>query len=157
MIPCMIEFEGRHLVRSPRERVFRCLQSPSIIQKCIPACESLQPAGPGAYQARLLVGLGWFQTSLDAVVTIRSMTEPESCVLDFEAKGSGSTIRGTIGFRLEDRDGAGTDVLYESRTEVRGMLSMMKSRISENAREYASKFFADLERELNGGAACPGA
>jgi len=142
-----MKIEGNHKISAPRERVFEALNDPSVLQKCIPGCESLEKASDNQYNAKLSAGVGAIKSKFTATVTISDLVAPSHYKLTVDCKGQPGFVKGSGEFNLEESDG-GTEIKYTGEVNVGGMIASVGQRmIQSTANMLAGKFFTALEAE----------
>ena len=136
------------VVSAPPERVFAALVDPAVLQRCIPGCESLTPAGPDAYEATLKIGVAGLKGTYSGKAAIRDRQPPGSLTLGFEGKGGPGFVRGSAAITLT-ADGDATRVSAQADVQVGGLIAAVGSRLVEAAsKKLADDFFKQLSREL---------
>ena len=137
-----------HVIAVNRDRVFRALVDPAMLQRLIPGCESLVAAGPDAYDATLKIGIGGLKGTYTGRAAIANREPPESLMLTFDGKGGSGFLRGSAAIALS-ADGDTTRVSSDADVQVGGLIAAVGSRLIEAAaRKLAGEFFGNLERIL---------
>jgi carbon monoxide dehydrogenase subunit G len=137
-------------IPAAREKVFRSITDPAVMQRCLEGCEEMVQQGNGVYQARLKLGSAAMGGSYTGKITIKDQKPPESYTLVVEGGGVSGFVKATSDVRLTEKDGQ-TDLHCESEAQVGGMIAVFGSRLVEEAtRKMMNEFFrkfADLMRE----------
>ncbi|MBZ5521588.1 MAG: carbon monoxide dehydrogenase subunit G [Acidobacteriia bacterium] len=132
---------------APRERIFKALIDPAVLQKCIPGCEQLEKSGENQYSAKLSAGVGTIRSVFTATVTMQDMVAPSHYKLVVEGKGQPGFVKGSGALDLAEKDG-GTEIKYTGEVNIGGILASVGQRmIQATASMMAGKFFKALEAE----------
>jgi uncharacterized protein len=137
-----------HLIAGDRERVFDALVDPSILQRCIPGCESLVETAPDTYEATLKIGVAGLKGRYVGHARIADKQRPDALTLGFEGKGGPGFVRGSAAIVLT-ADADATRVGCEADVQVGGLIAAVGSRLIEaTARKLAGDFFETLANQL---------
>lgn len=135
-------------LRAPREKVFAALTDPATLQACVEGCESLTPAGPDAWDARLKVGLGPIRGTYKGRLEIRDRVPPESLSLIIEGRGLAGSVRCEARVTLLEKDG-GTELRGDGEAKVGGLLAAFGPSLAESAAKgLLVDFFTKLAARL---------
>ena len=135
-------------VAASRERVFAALVDPTILQRCIPGCESLTATDADAYAATLKVGVAGMKGTYTGKAAITGRLPPDSMTLSFDGKGGPGFVRGSAALTFRS-EGEGTRVGCDADVQVGGLIAAVGSRLVEAAaRKLADDFFRQLAAEL---------
>ncbi|MGO4328158.1 carbon monoxide dehydrogenase subunit G [Cupriavidus sp. 2TAF22] len=136
-----MELTGRQVIKAPRAEVWRRLNDPGTLQRCLPGCEHYQKAEGDAYDAVIVAAIGPIKARFKG--TARFSDRQEGIGYRIEGTGTG----GMAGFgkldadvRLEDIDG-GTSLHYAAVAQMGGKLAQIGSRL---VGAVANKFLADF-------------
>ncbi|HYD66069.1 xanthine dehydrogenase family protein molybdopterin-binding subunit [Azospirillum sp.] len=145
--------EGSRTVPASPEQVWAILLDPRELAALLPGCEALELAGPDAYRAEVVVGVGPIRGRYTAEVALSDLKPPNSLTLT----GSGSSALGTgrgTGLVTLERTAAGTTVRYRYTAEVGGKVAAVGGRMLDSAaRLLIGQFFDKLIARAGGPAA----
>jgi len=137
-----------HTIAAGRERLFDALTDPSVLQRCIPGCESLVESGPDAYEATLRIGVAGLKGTYTGKAAITNKQRPNTLTLSFEGKGGPGFVRGSAVINLTSESG-GTHVASEADVQVGGLIAAIGSRLIEAAsKKMGADFFDRLAIEI---------
>ncbi|MCA1818262.1 MAG: carbon monoxide dehydrogenase subunit G [Acidobacteria bacterium] len=143
-----MKIEGTHEIRAKREKVFRALLDPAVLQRCIPGCEQLEATGENTFAATLRAGVGTIKGVFKGTVKIEDVREPEHYRLVVEGKGQPGFVKGAGDLDLEARGEALTAVRYSGDVQAGGTIASVGQRMIQGAAKMmASQFFTSLEAE----------
>jgi carbon monoxide dehydrogenase subunit G len=123
---------------------------PSILARCLPGCERLEPEGENSYRAFLKIGVAAVKGSYTGTVRMEDLDPPSSYRLIMEGKGAAGFVRGTASISLEEHD-ARTDMKYSGDVQVGGLIASVGQRMLQGlSKTMLHQFFTSLESELVG-------
>jgi hypothetical protein len=149
-----MDIEGEYRIAADRERVWRALNDPDMLRKCIPGCESLHKVNDTELTAHVVAAIGPVRSKFKTRITLDNLNPPHSYTLTGDSKaGAAGFGKGSADVRLEAVDG-GTLLHYSAGFKVGGKLAQVGSRLVLGAtRKTADEFFGNLSRALDPGAA----
>ena len=149
-----MKVSGSHNVAASRQQVWDALQSPAVLARTIPGCETLEVTGEDAYAATVTAGVASVKGTYQGQVRLTDKSAPTTYRLHAEGAGAPGTIRAEAVIRLDEVDAGTTCVVYEADAVIGGMIGGVGQRmIAGVAKKTAGDFFAAIERELLGGPA----
>jgi carbon monoxide dehydrogenase subunit G len=142
-----MEVSGTHHFSAPRERVWRLLLDPDILQQCLPGVEDFVEVGPEEYEARMKIGVAAIRGTYQGRVKIEGKDEPNSYRMVVEGKGPAGQISGDATIALSQAaDDGGTRVDWTGNANVRGTLARVGGRVMQPAAKMiVGQFFNCLE------------
>lgn len=141
-----MEQAGESRIAQPRDRVWRALNDPDVLARCLDGCKSMTLVGDGEYEAEVGAKVGPVKATFKAAVAVRDVVEPESYRLEVEVKGGAAGFaKGSAAVNLEDvagNDGPETLLKYRISGNIGGKLAQIGSRLVDAAaRKMAARFF----------------
>jgi len=140
-----LKVDGSYTFTAPREVVWNSLHDPDVLAKCIPGCESFQPAGEDAYEIELKIGVGPIVGSYEGRVSIGEQLPPDSYRLIVESGGMMGTARGDALLTFSESDGE-TTVKVEADAQVTGVVARVGQRMMSSASRMLMNQFFDCIR-----------
>lgn len=143
-----MELSDEIRIEAPRDAVYRALNDPDVLQRCIPGCEELIQNSPERLEARVVLKIGPVKARFKGEVTLDTAGAPGGFSLAGEGKGGAAGFaRGGADVTLV-ADGDATVLSYDARAEVGGKIAQLGSRlIAGTAKKLSAKFF-DNFREI---------
>lgn len=141
-----MQMTGQERIAATRQDVWKALDEPDILKRCIPGCRSLTREADGRLRTIAEIKIGPIGARFNALLT-RSEVEPQhGYTMTIEGQG------GTVGFiksgakvRLADEPSGGTLLSYEVDAEVGGRLAQLGGPILDaTAKQLAAQFFRQL-------------
>jgi len=142
-----MKIEGTHLLHAPRDRVYRSLIDPEVLERCIPGCERLELSGENNYSATIRAGAGSIKGVFNGSVRLEDMRAPEHYRIVVEGKGAPGFMKGAGDLDLVAQ-GEETTINYSGDVQVGGTIASVGQRmIQGTAKMMAAQFFTALEAE----------
>ena len=154
-----MELEASKAIPADRDTVWRALNDPDILKRCIPGCESLERSEDGStLAARVTAKVGPVSAKFAGTVALHDLVPPESYRLAFQGQGGAAGFaKGEAWVRLEATDAGGTTMHYRSKASVGGKLAQVGARlIDASARKIADDFFERFVAEVGQAQAAAG-
>ncbi|NRQ13335.1 SRPBCC family protein [Ensifer sesbaniae] len=138
-------------ISAGRDAVWRSLNDPEILKRCIPGCQSLEMTSPTELAAVVKIKIGPVSASFTGNVVLSNLNPPESYTISGEGKGGiAGFAKGGADVTLTE-DGAETVLRYDVKAEVGGKLAQLGSRlIDSTAKKLAQQFFTNFCAAVGG-------
>lgn len=144
-----MKIEGNYVIRAPRALVFQLLIDPSIIQRVMPGCESLEVQEDGAYKMTMKAGVGSIKGVFQGSIRLAEIREPEHYQMMVDGKGAPGFVKGVGALDLVEQDGE-TTISYTGDVSVGGTLAGVGQRlVLSSAKMMAGQFFTAIEAEAH--------
>jgi len=144
-----MRIEGTYQLRASRQRVFKALTDPHVLQRCIPGCEKLETIGPDEYAGTIVVGIAAVKGTYDGKLKIVDQRPPEHYRMMVDGKGRQGFLKGSGTLDLAPQDPRTTIVKYAGDVQVGGPLIQVGQRMIDSAAKMMlGQFFAAAEAEL---------
>lgn len=144
-----MEMQGSRQLAATQRQAWDAINDPRVLQACIPGCESMEVAGPNAYNAVLALKVGPVAARFNGKVGLSEVDAPQACTIVFDGQGGAAGFgRGSAKVRITPLD-AGCLLAYDVHAQVGGKLAQVGQRLIDGvARSMAEEFFRRLESEL---------
>jgi uncharacterized protein len=137
-----LKLAGRERLPASPEQVWRLLNDPALLAKCLPGCEELVPDGPDRYRAKIHLALAAISGKFSGSVELAEKAPPHSLRLRLEGRGVPGFVKGEGRLELAGEKGQ-TEVRYDGEVQVGGMIAAVGQRMMETvARKLIAQFFA---------------
>ena len=152
-----MEIKGRYLVSAPPEEVWKALNDPSVLGKCIPGIETLEKKSATEFAATVIAKVGPVKAKFAGQVTLSDLDPPRGYRITGEGQGGvAGFAKGTCVVALGGAEGK-TELSYEAEAQVGGKLAQIGSRMVVGvARKMADDFFRAFAEQIGNGMATAG-
>ena len=145
-----MEQSGEYRIPAQRTAVWRSLNDPAVLARCIGGCQSLEPLGEDAFAATVKARVGPVRATFQVALRLTELRPPESYVLHADVKGAAAGFgKGTAQVALVEAEGGTTLLRYSVAGRVGGKLAQIGSRLIDSAaRKMADDFFSAFQGAL---------
>jgi carbon monoxide dehydrogenase subunit G len=141
-----MDMSGEQRIAASRQQVWKALNNPNVLRKCIPNCESMEKKSPTEMVATIKIKVAFISTSFKSDIKLTNVNPPESYTLVSEGSSIAGAIKASIDVRLSEDNGE-TLVNFTIRAEIGGKLGMLGSKmIDSSAKKFATHFFEKLSK-----------
>jgi carbon monoxide dehydrogenase subunit G len=142
---------GALRILQPPARVAEALHDPAVLHHMLPACEGVEPLGPGRFRASMARKVGLLTLRVAPEIGLAPL--PDGSGLDLTVEAS-SRIAGSLAARLclglED-DPVGTRLTWDGTVEASGLAQRLLAERQDQVAERVRGLFITLKRHLAGG------
>jgi carbon monoxide dehydrogenase subunit G len=133
---------GEYRIGAPVSAVWRALNDPEVLARCIDGCQSMERVGPDAFHAAVKAKVGPVSAVFTAEVDLSDIVAERAYTLRASVKGGAAGFgKGAARVTLLD-EGASTLLGYEVEGSVGGKLAQIGQRLIDGAaRKMADDFF----------------
>lgn len=133
-------------IQADRETVWKALNDPEILARCIPGCEKIEKKSPIEFAAEVVLKIGPIKARFNGEVTLSELNPPNSYVLSGEGKGGvAGMAKGAASVELTEQADGTTLLSYEARVDVGGKIAQLGARLlNSTATKLTRQFFTDF-------------
>ncbi|MBL8309124.1 MAG: carbon monoxide dehydrogenase subunit G [Burkholderiales bacterium] len=144
-----MELSGNKHISAPPAVVWRALNDPGCLARCIPSCEYVERVSDTETTARVLMRVGPVRALFVGRILMSDVRPDQGCTMTFEGSGGAAGFaKGESSVNLAPADG-GTLLSYTASASVGGKLGQVGGRmIDAFAKKMADEFFSNLQLEL---------
>lgn len=143
-----LDIGGEETFDVPTEALWRALNDPAVLQKCIPGCKEMIPEGEDKFKLILNLKVASVGGSFEGAIALSDKQAPAHCKIT--VSGSGTLGHGNGGAKFSLTPAAsGTAMAYAGEGEIGGLVAGVGQRILKGvAKHLIKQFFTALRREL---------
>ncbi len=147
-----MEILGSQIIPANQQAVWDALNSPEVLKKCLPGCESVERVSPDLFKVIITAAIGPLKAKFNGTLNVTEPNAPNSCVLIFEGQGGAVGFgKGSSTVTLKTVEN-GTELTYSAQAHVGGKLAQIGSRLIDSvAKKMSDDFFKAFNKELGGG------
>ena len=128
--------------------LWRALNDPAMLQKCIPGCKEMIPEGGDKFKLILDLKVASVGGSFEGAIALTDKQPPAHCKITVSGSGTLGHGSGQATFSLAPAD-SGTAMTYAGDGEIGGLVAGVGQRILKGvAKHLIKQFFTALRREL---------
>jgi carbon monoxide dehydrogenase subunit G len=142
-----LDIGGEEIFEVPIESLWRALNDPAVLVKCIPGCKEMIPQGDDRFKLVLNLKVASVGGSFEGAIALSDKQPPAYCQVAVSGEGSLGQGSGAATFSLEQQP-AGTLMRYSGEGEIGGLVAGVGQRILKGvAKHLIGQFFKALRRE----------
>lgn len=144
-----MQLTGQQIISLPIEEVWAALNDPTILQKCIPGCDTFEPTDENQYKIVMTATVGPIKAKFTGKLQLLDITPPSSYKLKFEGSGGAAgSGKGAADVQLSTV-AEGTLLQYSVSATVAGRLAQVGARLIDGvAKKMADQFFSEFKSVL---------
>ena len=135
-----MKLSGSYKLNVKKETVWKALNDPNILKKCIPGCESFNKESDTIFNASATNQIGPMNATFSGKVELSNIKENQSYTLSGEGNTSVGFANGSADVMLEEKEG-GTTLTYEVNINVGGKIAQLGSRLINGVAKKMSDYF----------------
>lgn len=142
-----LDIGGEESFEAGIESIWRALNDPVVLQKCIPGCKEMIPDGEDKFKLVLNFKVASVGGSFEGAISLSDKRPPAHCKVVVSGSGTLGHGEGAAAFTLEPKDG-GTLMRYSGEGEIGGLVAGVGQRILKGvAKHLIGQFFKSLRKE----------
>ncbi len=127
-----MHIEGNYTFQAPREAVWDAIMDPAVMGAALPGGEKLEKTSDTEYEGVMNVRVGPVQGKFQGKVVILEASEPESCTMSVDGRGTPGFLNGTGAWQLAS-EGDATVMTYSGDVEVGGKIANVGQRLLDSS------------------------
>ena len=143
-----LDIGGEESFEAGIETLWRALNDPAVLVKCIPGCKEMIPDGEDRFRLVLNLKVASVGGSFEGAISLADKQPPAHCKVAVSGEGSLGQGSGAATFSLEAQP-SGTLMRYSGEGEIGGLVAGVGQRILKGVSKYLiGQFFKALRREV---------
>ena len=135
-----MKLAGSYKLNVKKEVVWKALNDPNILKRCIPGCETFIKDTSNTFNATATNQIGPMNATFSGIVTLSKIKENESYTLSGEGQSSVGFANGSANVKLIEENGI-TTLTYEVDIVVGGKIAQLGSRLINGVAKKMSDYF----------------
>ena len=147
-----MDMSGQERIEAPVEAVWRALNDPEVLKRCIPGCEKLEKTSDTNMTATVVLRVGPVKATFEGAVELTNLNPPHSYTISGEGKGGiAGFAKGGADVSLSEDGPAATILTYSVKADVGGKIAQLGARlIDSTAKKLATQFFSNFGSQFAG-------
>ena len=135
-----MKLEGSYKLNVKKEVVWKALNDPEILKKCIPGCEVFEKESNTVFNATATNQIGPMNATFSGKLSLSNIQENQSYKLSGEGQSSVGFVNGIADVKLTEENGL-TILNYEVDVNVGGKVAQLGSRLINGVAKKMSDYF----------------
>ena len=145
-----MNFSGNYHFKEPIDKVWKYLNDPKILKKCIQGCEDFIEKEKNSFFLKVKVKIGPVNASFSGTLNLKDVNPPNSYII--EASGSAGQLggaNGSVQVKLTEKNNT-TYLNYEADTRIHGKIAQLGSRLIDGTvKKNTTVFFKNFDSLFN--------
>lgn len=143
-----MKLNGTHKFKANSSRVFNAILDPSVLQQCIPGCESVEVLDASRLQVNVTTSLPGLKGPYGVVVNLLQRQDPNLIVLGVKRQGRGGSVDATANISIAD-EADGALVTYDANADLSGPIAIANNPVGKGVvNNTLSSVFHNLDKAL---------
>ena len=135
-----MKLEGTHKLHIKKEDVWKALNDPDILKKCIPGCDFFEKKNDTSFSVRATNQIGPMNATFSGIINLSNIQINQSYTLSGEGQSSVGFANGSANVKLIEENGQ-TILTYEVDINVGGKIAQLGSRLINGVAKKMSDYF----------------
>ena len=136
-----MKLTGSFEIKLDKNSVWKALNNPEILKKCIPGCEEFKKKSDISFTATATNKIGPFNASFTGDIELKDLNPPNSYKIVGQGNSPVGFATGEANVKLEENNGI-TTLTYSIKANVGGKIAQVGSRLIDmTAKKMADIFF----------------
>jgi len=136
-----MKLEGSYKLNVKKEIVWKALNNPEILKKCIPGCEIFEKESDTVFNATATNQIGPMNATFSGTVNLSNIKENESYTISGEGQSSVGFANGSAHVKLIEEKKGITILNYTVDVKVGGKVAQLGSRLVDGVAKKMSDYF----------------
>lgn len=143
-----LEIGGSETIPASVEALWRALNDPVVLTRCIPGCKAMTETAPDSYKVDMQLRVAAVGGAFEGEIGLSEKDEPKTCRIQVSGAGTLGHGNGTARFDITP-EGEGSKLTYGGTGEIGGLVAGVGQRIlSSVSKHLIGRFFTALRKEF---------
>jgi len=144
-----MKLTGSYEIQLDKNSVWKALNDPKILKKCIPGCEEFKKNSDTSFNATATNKIGPFNATFTGDIELQDLKPPNSYKIVGQGNSPVGFASGEASVQLEESNGI-TKLIYSVEANVGGKIAQVGSRLIDmTAKKMADIFFGKFSELLS--------
>ena len=146
-----MKMSGEQRIAAKRDDVWKALNDPEVLRRCIPGCQSLAQESDTRLVATVEIKIGPIGARFNGAVELADINAPVSYTLILEGQaGTVGFVKSIVKVKLAD-DASATLLTWDADAQVGGRLAQLGGPIMDaTSKQLAARFFSQFANVMTG-------
>src|SRR5271163_1814198 len=140
-----LDIGGAEKIEAPVEALWKALNDPIVLTRCIPGCKTMTEIAPDAYKVEMQLRVAAVGGSFEGEISLSDKQAPRSCNIKVSGAGTLGHGNGTAQFEIEPEGENSSRVVYKGAGEIGGLVAGVGQRmLASVSKHLIGRFFVAL-------------
>lgn len=144
-----LDIGGTETISAPIETLWKALNDPQVLTRCVPGCKSMTETSPDAYKLEMQLRVAAVSGSFEGEIALYDKDAPKTCCIKVSGAGTLGHGNGTARFEITPSGAQASCLTYQGVGEIGGLVAGVGQRIlSSVSKHLIGRFFVALRKEF---------
>jgi hypothetical protein len=144
-----LDIGGVEKIQVPAEALWKALNDPAVLTRCIPGCKTMTEISPDTYKVEMQLRVAAVGGSFEGEISLSDKEPPKTCQIKVSGAGTLGHGNGSARFEIAPEGAAASSLTFQGVGEIGGLVAGVGQRIlSSVSKHLVGRFFTALRKEL---------
>ena len=144
-----LDIGGAEKIEAPVEALWKALNDPIVLTRCIPGCKTMTEIAPDAYKVEMQLRVAAVGGSFEGEIALSDKDPPKACSIKVSGAGTLGHGNGSARFEIASDGPDASTLTYQGVGEIGGLVAGVGQRIlSSVSKHLVGRFFVALRKEF---------
>jgi hypothetical protein len=144
-----LDIGGNEIIQAPVEALWKALNDPAVLTRCVPGCKSMTEISPDAYKVEMQLRVAAVGGSFEGEIALADKQPPNACSIKVSGAGTLGHGNGSARFEIAPEGTDSSRLTYHGVGEIGGLVAGVGQRIlSSVSKHLVGRFFTALRKEF---------
>lgn len=144
-----LDIGGTETISAPIETLWKALNDPQVLTRCVPGCKSMTETSPDTYKLEMQLRVAAVSGSFEGEIALYDKDAPKTCCIKVSGAGTLGHGNGIARFEITPSGAQVSCLTYQGVGEIGGLVAGVGQRIlSSVSKHLIGRFFVALRKEF---------
>jgi hypothetical protein len=144
-----LDIGGNETIHAPVEALWKALNDPIVLTRCIPGCKTMTEIVPDAYKVEMQLRVAAVGGTFEGEIALSDKEPPKACSIKVSGAGTLGHGNGSARFEIAPEGTNSSRLTYQGVGEIGGLVAGVGQRIlSSVSKHLVGRFFTALRKEF---------
>ncbi len=144
-----LDIGGVETIQVPAEALWKALNDPAVLTRCIPGCKTMVETEPDTYKVEMQLRVAAVGGSFEGEIALSDKAPPKACSIKVSGAGTLGHGNGSARFEIEPDGPDASHLTFNGVGEIGGLVAGVGQRIlSSVSKHLVGRFFTSLRKEF---------
>ena len=144
-----LDIGGVEKIRAPAGALWKALNDPVVLTRCIPGCRTMTEIAPDTYKVEMQLRVAAVGGSFEGEIALSDKAPPQACSIKVSGAGTLGHGNGSARFEIAPHGPGASSLTFQGAGEIGGLVAGVGQRIlSSVSKHLVGRFFTALRKEF---------